>query len=1095
MKYVAIITDMATPNDHNLVASGAGNEEEITSIDLIQKLQALNTCSNGELLDKEYTMRRCSSIKQISNESQRQEQELQMVNRLEYIFQQLQPNPNVSRIKNRKYKTRLSRVLNASMFNSSLRCLDVIRLVAPHVPIKYNNDIFLDGYRFQIRNSNGFYHCAECKKFCVKYDKLGIVWIIIEDFQNNKHRCRTNYLTQRYKLRDMLIEHNLRDLVRKIDRKASIKSIVEADFRRIRNKYPGLEDDKLPVYSKFLKDRIRKYKTHKFPCIYKNLRDYMDNGHAKVMEAYAPDALCRQKVEDELILRWNGDDLLITNKESLKIFIESESMSADGTFKVTPHFSIEDKPCRIHSQVILIYAIYKYPVKITKDTKKKSWYRRFVSKSYLVAVACLTGKNQDQYSWLYGEFFSLVKKYNYNNINQKRTCIMDFEREFRKCVKNAFEGELQLSGEVFHHNKNIKQYISKNGCEKYYKRTYDSKKLHQPFPPNYNYIFRLHVEAMYNLQYFTAPNIEEFGIKLCMSLWWHLFKKYDVTPITSKKAKTHKKKRKKKNKPNDKLSISSKKQQSPQKSSPAESINSKTELAEKKEQHAVPQESKDEIPKAQKFIPEEMLTFLAYMMKCWLNLTTQEIHKIFQQVENTTYRTRYKDFIHAKANKLSATCSIVEWSVNGFYVKTNNLTEGKNLWIAKVLGICKGINVFMLNVMEEMSKNRVEHKQHQQQKVLSILQPKEEFRAKLNILENIEHKHLTFDQFLSVSEKLTKCKMKSHNKEWKDYFCPNSAGKWFAYPHADKNGLHFNHNIKEFDYNLKDKEIDVKPRNEDIDKFIKEQQYIDVELSSIKIPTIDIDKSTQILTHMHFPSILPTKKSKRKRKNKKPERKRQILESTKDNNKNNNTSNAVKKRKQPESSISQHQYGPPTKRRKICNVDDFLDTDPIETTEMHKIFNPNYPIFNEKITNTNLYDGNGRPNLLFQHNTRKCARDMVNMVQTEGESNSESSDSEDVSQYVSQTMMSDHQKENQTHSIGNGELSHKRQYNPRNNSILNVYVPIQTGSTSNNTTSTGNGRLRYNRSETRIKRKHEEKHTKYQYIPALEKAVLYNTFL
>ena len=51
MKYVAIITDMATPNDHNLVASGAGNEEEITSIDLIQKLQALNTCSNGELLD------------------------------------------------------------------------------------------------------------------------------------------------------------------------------------------------------------------------------------------------------------------------------------------------------------------------------------------------------------------------------------------------------------------------------------------------------------------------------------------------------------------------------------------------------------------------------------------------------------------------------------------------------------------------------------------------------------------------------------------------------------------------------------------------------------------------------------------------------------------------------------------------------------------------------------------------------------------------------------------------------------------------------------------------------------------------------------
>ena len=102
MKYVAIITDMATPNDHNLVASGAGNEEEITSIDLIQKLQALNTCSNGELLDKEYTMRRCSSIEQISNESQRQEQELQMVNRLEYIFQQLQPNPNVSRIKNRK---------------------------------------------------------------------------------------------------------------------------------------------------------------------------------------------------------------------------------------------------------------------------------------------------------------------------------------------------------------------------------------------------------------------------------------------------------------------------------------------------------------------------------------------------------------------------------------------------------------------------------------------------------------------------------------------------------------------------------------------------------------------------------------------------------------------------------------------------------------------------------------------------------------------------------------------------------------------------------------------------------------------------------
>ena len=1094
MKYVAIISDMATPNDHNLVASGAGNEEEITSIDLMQKLQALNTCSDGELLDKEYTNLRYSSIKQISNESQRQEQEMQMVSRLQYIFQQLQPNPNVSRIKNRRYKTRISRVLDASMFNSSLRCLDVIRLVANHVPIKYNNDIFLDGYRFKIRNSNGFYECAKCKNFCVKYDKYGIIWIDIKDFQNNNHPCRTNYITKRSKLRDMLIEENLRDLVRKIDRKASVKSIVQADFRRIRNKYPGLEDDKLPIYSKFLRDRIRKYKNVKFPCVYENLKDYMDNGHAKVMEAYAPDALCRQKAEADLILRWNGDDLLITNKESLKIFIESTSMSADGTFKVTPHFSIEAKPRRIHSQVILIYAIYKYPVKITKNTKNKPWYRTFTSKSYLVAVACLTGKNQEQYNWLYGEFFSLVKKYNINNINQERTCIMDFEKEFRKCVKKAFEGEMQLSGEVFHHNKNIKQYISKNGCEKYYKRTYDSKKLHQPFPPNYNYIFRLHVEAMYNLQYFTAPNIEEFGIKLCMSLWWHLFKKYDITPIKSKKAKKHKKRRKKKNKSKSKPSISSKKQQSPQKSSPAESINSKTELQEQKEQHAVPQESKDEIPETQKFIPEEMLTFLVYMMKCWLNLTTQEIHKIFQQVENTTYRKRYRDFINDKANKLSATCSIAEWSVNGFYVKSNNLTEGKNLWIAKELGICKGINIFMLNVLEEMSKNRVEYKEHQQQQVLSILQPKEEFRAKLNILEYIEHKHLTFDQFLKVSENLTKFKMKGNKKEWKDYFCPNSAGKWFAYPHT-VNEMHFNHKIKDFDYNLKDKEIDVKPRNENIDKFIKQQQYIGVGLPSVKIPTVDIDKSTEILTYMHAPKILPTKKNKSKRKKKNTKRERQILESAKDISKNNNTLNAVKKRTKEELSISQQQYGPPTKRRKICNVDDYLDTDPIATTGMNKIFNPNYPIFNEKIHHTNLYDKNGRPNLVFQHNARKCARDMVNMVQTEGESNSESSDSEDVSQYVSQTMMADPQKENQTHSIGNGELSHNRQYHPRNNSILNVYVPIQTESPSNNTTSNGNERLKQNWNETRIKEKHDEKHTKYQYIPPLEKNVLYNTFL
>ena len=1026
---------MTTQTDDNLVASDADSEEEITTMDLMRKLQDLNTCSVGELLNQEYTTMRYKSIEEISNELQRQEQDSQMLYRIQYVVKQLQPKAKVSTIKNRRYKTKLCRVLDASTFTSSLKHLDIIRLVAPHVPIKYNNNIFIDGYRFQKQNSDGRYKCEGCKDYHVKYGEYGNIWIDIKDFQNNKHRCRTKSIAKRNKLRDMIIEDNLRGLIRRIDRKISIKNIVEADFRRIRNKLPGLEDDNLPIYSNDLKDRLRKYKHDTFPCSYVDLSDYLKEGHAKVMEVYAPDPLCRKKIKDELILRTNGNDLLITHKESLKIFIKSTSMSADGTFKITPHFMVSDKPCRIHAQVVLIYAIYRYPVKITKKTKQKSWYRMFTSKSYLVAVALLTGKNKENYNWLFPEFYSLAQKYNYNNIKLQKTCIMDFEGELRKWAKESFDGEIKLSGEVFHHNKNIKRFISKKGCDKYYKRTYDSKKLHQPFPPNYDYLFRIHVESMYNLQYFTAPNIEEFGIKLCMSLYWHLFNKYDGR------------------KPN----------------------------------------------RRPRYIPDEMLHFLVYMMKCWLNLTTSEIHTIFKQVPNTIYRKRYRKYVGLKASRLKATCLLQEWSVNGFYVKTNNLTEGKNLHIAKELGVCTAINVFMLNMLEVLSKNRVEYQQHQQQEFIPILQPKVEFRAKLNILENIEHKHLTFDQFLTVSEKLTMCKMDHNKKPWKDYFCPDCAGKPTSYPHPHRNGLYFNHKIQQFEYNIKDKEIDVKPRNKDIDTFIKQQETIGVGLSSIKIPKIQIqpvddNKSTQILSSMHAPCIISPKENKRKRKRNNTNEQNKILGYTKNVNKNTNTLNVVKNKTQKEINTSQ-QNGLPTKRRKIINDNDHFHTSPTTTQKYNKLFPPKYPIFNPKKTHTNMYDENGRPVLLRVHNTRKFAKNLMDKDHTEEESKSESSDSDTGSQDISQYIMPNQQNANQTRSIDNGHLSHKRQYHHRNNSISNVYETIQTQSPSSNTTSADNERMKQNRDKIRIKRKQKEKHTKYPNIPPLETVVSYNTYL
>ena len=61
---------MTTQTDDNLVAADAGSEEEITTIDLMRKLQDLNTCSVGELLNQEYTTMRYKSIEEISNELQ-----------------------------------------------------------------------------------------------------------------------------------------------------------------------------------------------------------------------------------------------------------------------------------------------------------------------------------------------------------------------------------------------------------------------------------------------------------------------------------------------------------------------------------------------------------------------------------------------------------------------------------------------------------------------------------------------------------------------------------------------------------------------------------------------------------------------------------------------------------------------------------------------------------------------------------------------------------------------------------------------------------------------------------------------------------------
>ena len=424
------------------------------------------------------------------------------------ITHHLQCVTNNVTIQRRKFKCMLPHYLLVDTESHDyFVIIQMILALSIKIPImlKHPRHVYWNNYIYKSRGRNNRFQCQHCEEV-IEFDSINNCILIKEKVEHKKSQC----VNQRFKY-DLIYKLLIDELKENIFLEPFIESIsphkhYNRVITRYKYKFPLMDLSQFPPFEA-IKSNLYKQKNNTQTLTSFNITDFFNNKFGNIVKKYCSSPSMQNNFKSNTVIWINQNNFLFTRISLLHIFFLALAIGGDGTFNIVPFFrKLNGGKTKLHEQVFKIYAFFRYQ---TKNGK-------FRIIAYLIGVALLENRDTETYKWMYQQIFDWGQKHDYIVDCNIQQYICDFEEAQRKGFRYIFEEEysIQISGEEFHFKQCLHGNVRHKQLTKYYAQKKDSK--------SYNRIFRIHIEALYNLCHIKPITVKSMATKITQSLWFYV---------------------------------------------------------------------------------------------------------------------------------------------------------------------------------------------------------------------------------------------------------------------------------------------------------------------------------------------------------------------------------------------------------------------------------------------------------------------------------------------------------------------------------------------------------------------------------------------
>ena len=408
----------------------------------------------------------------------------------------------------RRFKNKLPHYLLIETNNHDYFIItQIILALNSNIPILLDQPrcIYWNYHIYKCLGRNARFKCIHCEE-ALEFEEVNNCILTPVNIQHKTVNCTD----KRYKY-NLIYKLLLDELKENIFLEPFIESIsphkhYNRMITRYKYKFPLIDLTQFPPFEA-IKSNLYKQKHNTQVLTSLCIQDFFDSKFENIINKFCSSPSMQYNFKNNIIKWVKNNNFLFTTISLMHIFFRALAIGGDGTFNIIPFFKgVHCGKTKLHEQVFKIYAFYRYR---TKNGK----YRII---AYLVGVALLENRDADTYIWMYKQIFDWGKHHNYLQIDNIQQYICDFEDAQRKGFRYIFEEEytIQISGEEFHFKQCLHGNIKQKQLGKYYIQKKDSK--------SYDRVFRIHIEALYNLCHIKPDKVKLMASKITQSLWFYV---------------------------------------------------------------------------------------------------------------------------------------------------------------------------------------------------------------------------------------------------------------------------------------------------------------------------------------------------------------------------------------------------------------------------------------------------------------------------------------------------------------------------------------------------------------------------------------------